>query len=249
MRIDWWTLGLQTINAVVLIWLLSRFLFKPIAAIVAARRQAADALLADAHAAKAQAEQERAGAAAQTRALADQRAGAFAAIEAQAMEHKARMLAQVQQEADTLRAAAHAQREAARQAETDAVHARAVALAVDIAAKVLERLPDDALIDGFIDGLAAQVPKLSAATRATLGIDGTPLRMRVARAPNANQAERCRKALSDALDRPIVLDWVVEPSLIAGLELDAEHASIRNSLRSDLELVSTELLSDGHGPD
>ncbi len=41
MSIDWWTLGLQTINALVLIWILSRFLFRPVSAIIAERRQAA----------------------------------------------------------------------------------------------------------------------------------------------------------------------------------------------------------------
>ena len=38
MRIDLWTLGLQAINALVLIWLLARFLFRPIAAIIAERK-------------------------------------------------------------------------------------------------------------------------------------------------------------------------------------------------------------------
>ena len=41
MQIDWWTLGLQTVNALVLIWLLSRFLFRPIASILAEREVAA----------------------------------------------------------------------------------------------------------------------------------------------------------------------------------------------------------------
>lgn len=35
MRIDWSTLALQTINVVVLVWLLSRFLFRPVSDIIA----------------------------------------------------------------------------------------------------------------------------------------------------------------------------------------------------------------------
>ena len=53
MQIDWWTLGLQTVNALVLIWLLSRFLFRPIASILAEREATARRLLDDAAAAKA----------------------------------------------------------------------------------------------------------------------------------------------------------------------------------------------------
>ncbi len=41
MHIDWSTLALQTINALVLVWLLARFLFRPVAEIVAERQDAA----------------------------------------------------------------------------------------------------------------------------------------------------------------------------------------------------------------
>ena len=30
MQIDWWTLGLQAVNALVLVWLLAHFLFRPV---------------------------------------------------------------------------------------------------------------------------------------------------------------------------------------------------------------------------
>ena len=42
MTIDWWTLGLQTVNIVILVWLLQRFFWRPIAGMIdrAARRRA-----------------------------------------------------------------------------------------------------------------------------------------------------------------------------------------------------------------
>src|SRR5271157_3874975 len=59
MHIDWWTLALQAVNALVLIWLLAHFLFRPVVDAIAARQKAAGQLLADAKAAKAAAEAER----------------------------------------------------------------------------------------------------------------------------------------------------------------------------------------------
>lgn len=59
MQIDWWTLGLQTVNALVLIWLLAHFLFRPVVDAIATRQKAAGQLLADAQAAKTAAENER----------------------------------------------------------------------------------------------------------------------------------------------------------------------------------------------
>src|SRR5580704_8990409 len=52
MSIDWWTLSLQTVNIVILIWLLQRFFWRPVAAMIAERRVAAQKALADAEAAR-----------------------------------------------------------------------------------------------------------------------------------------------------------------------------------------------------
>src|SRR5579859_3232434 len=56
MHIGWSTLALQTINVLVLVWLLARFLFRPVGAIIAQRRAAAERLLADAATTRVQAE-------------------------------------------------------------------------------------------------------------------------------------------------------------------------------------------------
>jgi F-type H+-transporting ATPase subunit b len=52
MRIDWWTLALQTVNVLILIWILGRFFFRPVADIVARRQEEANRLLSDADAAR-----------------------------------------------------------------------------------------------------------------------------------------------------------------------------------------------------
>jgi F-type H+-transporting ATPase subunit b len=41
MTIDWWTLGIQAVNVVILIWLLARFFWRPVAAMIAQRRATA----------------------------------------------------------------------------------------------------------------------------------------------------------------------------------------------------------------
>ena len=38
MSIDWWTLGFQTVNVIVLVWLLQRFFWRPVAAMIEQRR-------------------------------------------------------------------------------------------------------------------------------------------------------------------------------------------------------------------
>ena len=55
MTIDWWTLGIQTVNVVILVWLLGRFFWRPVAAMIEQRRAAAQSMLAEAEAKQSEA--------------------------------------------------------------------------------------------------------------------------------------------------------------------------------------------------
>jgi F-type H+-transporting ATPase subunit b len=242
MQIDWWTLGLQTVNALVLIWLLAHFLFRPVVAAIATRQKAAGQLLADAQAAKTAAENERDKAAAETTRLAEHRSEALKAEEAEAAAAKAVLLKEAQAEVDKLRAAAKTEIEAERRTEALTAEDRAGRLAVDIAGKLLDRLPHEARVAAFIDGIATGLAKLPEGTRASLGADGTSVRLTVARAVTPEEVEACRKAIAGVLGHPVLVEVMVEPELIAGLELEAPHAVVRNSFRADLVRLRSELV-------
>jgi F-type H+-transporting ATPase subunit b len=243
MQIDWWTLALQAINALVLIWLLAHFLFRPVVDAIATRQRAAGQLLSDAEAVKAAAESEREKAAAETAHLVEHRSDALKAAEAEAAATKAALLAVAQAEADKLRAAAKAEIEAERRAEALAAEDRAGRLAVDIASKLLDRLPQEAPVAAFIDGIATGLAKLPEGTRASLGANGESIRLSAARPVTPQEVEACRKALAGVLGHPVLLEVSVEPELIAGLELEAPHAIVRNSFRADLVRLKSELVN------
>src|SRR5580700_8958502 len=59
MLIDWFTVGAQALNFIILVWLLKRFLYQPILNAIDAREQRISAQLADAQAKKAEASAER----------------------------------------------------------------------------------------------------------------------------------------------------------------------------------------------
>src|SRR5438105_2261185 len=217
MQIDWWTLGLQAVNALVLIWLSAHFLFRPVVDAIAARQKAVGQLLADAKAAKAAAESECDKAAAETARLAEQSSEALKAAEAEAATAKWALLAAAQSDADKLRVAANAEIEAERRTEALAAEDRAGRLAVDIAGKLLDRLPREARVAAFIDGIATGLAKLPEGTRASLGADGASVRLTAARAVIPEEVEACRKTLAGVLGHPVLLEVSVEPELIAGL--------------------------------
>ncbi|HYS64314.1 MAG TPA: F0F1 ATP synthase subunit delta [Paraburkholderia sp.] len=247
MRIDWSTLALQTINALVLVWLLARFLFRPVAGIITERQKAAQALIADADAAKLAAGLERDAASRETQRLVAARTDAMQTIAADAGCERAALLAAAQAEADGLRVAAAAEVEAARVEQEKLAAARATRLAVDIATKLLDRLPDSARVSGFIDGLADAIAQLPAQVRAEFGAADVALSLTAPRALTVEEEQICRTALAARLNRTVSIQITVDPSLIAGLELTAAHAIVRNSFRADLARIKETLLSNNDG--
>jgi len=244
MRIDWWTLALQAINAIVLIWILSRFLFRPVAAMVAERQAEARRVLDAAASSKAEADAERQKAHDEEEALAAQRGAALNAAAAEAETQRAQILAAAHVEADTLRAAAEAEIARARTRETKEADDQAARLAVDIAAKLVARLPDAVRITPFLEGLAAGIAGLPEATRGEIGADGRSVHLIAPRTLTEAEQEAARTALATALDRDVQLAIDTDPALIAGLELHTDHAVVRNSLRADLDRIAGELSDD-----
>ncbi|MGA9600852.1 MAG: F0F1 ATP synthase subunit delta [Methylocystis sp.] len=247
MQIDWWTLGLQTVNALVLIWLLSRFLFRPIASILAERRAAAARLLEDAAAkeASARALQEKAQAALD--AIASDRAASVSAATVEAEEARRVLLEAAHAEAERLRASAQAEIERTKKSERRTEAERANRLSLDISRRLLERLPPSLQVAGFIDGLVKAVGSLSEETRADFRQRADAV-LSAARSLTADEEALCRGELTKAFGAPVNFATRADPSLLAGLELENEHTSIRNSLRADMELISAELLKgQDHG--
>src|ERR1700733_201795 len=108
MTIDWWTLGIQTVNVAILVWLLQRFFWRPVAEMIEQRRDATRRSMADAAAAKSQAtaalaeiEQTRAG-------FAKEREAILTAARAEAETTRVALLADARQQAASIEAAAKA---------------------------------------------------------------------------------------------------------------------------------------------
>lgn len=239
MTIDWWTLGIQAVNVAILVWLLGHFFWRPMAAMIAARRAAVERTLADAEAARVQAagaladiERTRAGFAAERDAI-------LAAARAEAEQARAALLDQATTEAAALAVAARAGIAAERAAAEQAWADRAGRLAVDIAGRLLDRLDQGCVQAAFLEGLVVALAGQPASVRAAA--DGGRLEA-VSAAPlgPADQAQ-CRARIAAALGGSPAIDFRVDPSLIAGLELRGANLLVRNSWRADLARILTEL--------
>jgi len=240
MRIDWWTLALQTVNVLVLIWLLGRYLFTPVAQIIEARGAAAAKLLSDAERARGDAEAMRLKAREEESRTAAARADLLRRAASDAEAAKAVALEEARREAEAIIAARKSEYDRLRVRERLDDADEASRLAVDISAKVLTRLPPVALIAPFIDGLATTVSQLPPSTRSAIAAS-SPLRVKTPRSLTADEDHAIRQALAQALGGAVDIAPEVDSGVIAGVELEAVPAAVRNSLRADLERIAKDL--------
>jgi F-type H+-transporting ATPase subunit b len=241
MHIDWWTVGLQTINILLLVWLLKRFFFPRIIAILDERQKKSRALLAESSALRQAAEEEKSAAEKLHADLLATKTDIIAKARAEAEALHQAILTQAHDSAAQIVAQEESRRLQSMQAEEERMSERATALAGDLAQRLMSRLPDDVLISTFLDGLIAEISRqrdlLSTMT-------GVPIRLLAARTPTHTEEEQIRYAITQAFGQPIELVIAVDPTLIAGLELYGDHFRIANHLRADLEAMVRMLRHD-----
>src|SRR5450631_2868065 len=104
MLIDWFTVGAQTLNFLILVWLLKRFLYKPILDAIDAREKRIAAELADADAKKAEARKERDTFEHKNEVFDQQRATLLSKAMEEVKAERQRLLGEARQAADALSA-------------------------------------------------------------------------------------------------------------------------------------------------
>ncbi len=184
MLIDWFTVGAQVINFLVLVWLLKRFLYRPILDAIDAREQRIAAELADADAKRAEARQERETFQHKNKSSTQQRAALFAHAMDEAKSERQRLLDEARQAADALR---DKRQEALRQ-EADqlnqALLSRTQREVFAIARKTLTDLAgaslEERLVAVFIERLGAMDGEAQALFAEALKTTSEPVRVRSA---------------------------------------------------------------------
>ncbi len=241
MTIDWWGLGLQAVNVLILVWLLGRVFWRPVAGAIARRQETAQAMLDEGKAAQAKAEAALQDVTTTRASMTRERDAILAEARATAEVAKKVALTDAQAKADTLMAAAKTT--IARETETARKEnaARASELSVDIAAKLLDRLATPLVQSAFLAQLIEAIKGMSASDRAALVNSTSDLT--IAAATELTDAEKARigQKVAEALGGTPQLQFTTDPDLIAGLELRSAHFVLKNSWRADLDRILKEL--------
>ena len=253
MHFDPWTLGLQAANFLVLVWLLHRFLYRPVLAIIAARKAAADKLVSDVQAEKKAAEDLRRSLESQRAAIAQERetalqGGPGAPRMPRERRFSPRLAAMPKRsrrkpgrhssvtEPQIVQDGGARLRRGWRSRSSGACSGRAPAAAVQ-----------ERMLDLVCDDVGRCPPNSRKQIAERVAADGTTLEM-VTAAPleHAKRPRGSAKSLSSALGAPAKPTFRVDNALIAGVEIHFPFTILRRSWSEDLKRIEAELNDDDH---
>jgi F-type H+-transporting ATPase subunit b len=168
MKLDWWTIGLQTVNFIVLVWLLNRFLYKPVLAMIDARKAEVRRQYDDAKAADHMAQALLSAAQSQRTGLASERAAVLKAAAEQAQEMAEARRNQARRDAEALLDVARKALATERELALEEARRVAVDLGSEIAQRLLADLPIQLRAEAWMERIEDHITGLPEPDRAAL---------------------------------------------------------------------------------
>lgn len=248
MRIDWTTLALQLINFAILVWLLQRFLYRPVLRVIDARRAAGDARYAEVQRMAETAKRRLADIEAQRAGITADRAAALAEAREQARQLVEARGAQAERDAKAL--LDETRQTLARERESllaEACHS-ALDLSAEMAGRVLAEIPESLRTEAWLERIDLHLRSLPAAERAELARElagGAPLRVVSACAISSDAEERWRARLRESLGPEIVVTFETNARLIGGAQLCFPHSTLSFSVEGALCALQEEAARHG----
>jgi F-type H+-transporting ATPase subunit b len=234
MLIDWFTVGAQLINFVILVWLLKHFLYKPIIKAIDAREARIAAELADADAKKAEAKRDRDDFLAKDKAFDDQRDALLAKAVVDAKAERDRLIDEARKEAEALRL----RQQGALQSDARRLDGELARLATrevfGIARKTLSDLATVSLEERMGEVFTRRLGEMDGKAKEVLATA-----LRTSREPAlvlctfdlpATQKAAIQNALNETFSAEVRLRFDTAPDAICGIELTANGQKLAWSI-------------------
>ena len=256
MLIDWFTVGAQAINFIILVWLLKRFLYKPILDAVDAREKRVATELADADAKKAEAKKERDEFQHKNEKFDQQRAALLSKATEEAKAERQRLLGEARQAADALSAKRQETLRSDARNLSEAISRRTPQEVFAIARKALTDLSttslEERLAEVFKRRLREMDGKAKAGLAEALKSASDPAVVRSAFDLPEEQRAAIQNALNETFSANIRVRFETAPDLVSGIELITNGQKVAWSIAdylASLEKGVDELLKAKETPE
>jgi len=234
MLIDWFTIGAQALNFLILVWLMKRFLYKPILRAIDAREKRIAAELADAEAKQAEAQKERDDFQHKNEEFDQQRAALLSKATHEAKAERQRLLDEARKTADalsakrqeTLRDEAHSLNQAISRRTQQEVFSIARRALTDLATTSLEERLGEVFIRRLREMDGETKESLAEALKTGFG----PALVRSAFDLPAEQRAAIQNALNETFSAEIHIRFETARDLVSGIELTANGQKVAWSI-------------------
>jgi F-type H+-transporting ATPase subunit b len=249
LELSWSTFVLEAINFLVLVWILKRFLYKPVLEIVARRRSEVEKTLSDAKARQQEAETLERQYESRLSDWEAERQGARTALAREMDEERARRSAELEHQLESEREKTRAAEERRLANLRNQAEQRAVTLGAQFAARLLGQAATPDLEARLLDLLLQEIETLPADRLSALTEgNGTPS-TRISVTSAFPLEDEQRKRILDTLAKALRIDepgvFAEDPALLAGLRIAIGSGVIGLNLKDELEGFAR--LSDGSG--
>jgi F-type H+-transporting ATPase subunit b len=242
MLIDWFTVGAQALNFLILVWLLQHFLYKPILAAIDAREKRIADQLADATAKQADAQKEHVEFDGKTKAFDEQRNALFTKATEEAKTEHDRLISEAKKEADTLRAEQAAALESDNARLSKELTRTAAAEVFEIARKTLGDLSTVSLEERIAEVFTRRLREMDAPARATMGeaikASSDPALIRSTFDQPTDQKAAIQNAINETFAADVHTRFETTPDGICGIELTAGGQKISWTIAHYLDLLN-----------
>ena len=253
MLIDWFTVGAQALNFLILVWLMRRFLYQPILNAIAAREQQIAARLADADANRAEAQKERQDFQQKNAEFDQQRATLLTKATDEAQAERKRLLDEARKAAEAL----SVKRQEA--LINDAQNSKSSHQPPDAAGSICHHAEGaygscGHNESGRADGRSVHPPfaragrPVESRPRRGLQENSEPALVRSTFDLPAEQRTAIQNALNETFSAEIPLRFETSPDLVSGIELTTNGQKVAWSIAgylTSLEKGVSELLKEG----
>jgi F-type H+-transporting ATPase subunit b len=234
MLIDWFTVGAQAINFLLLVWLLKRFLYKPILNAVDTREKRIAAELADAEAKKTEAQKSQAEYQLKNEQFDQQRAALLSHATQEVSVERQRLLDEARIAADALAAMRQKALRGDVQSLNQAIRSRAQQQVFAIARKTLADLATTSLEERLGEVFTRRLRTMSAAAKNALAqalkTASEPALVRSAFDLPAVQRAAIQNALNETFSADVRVRFETTPELVSGIEFSTNGQKIAWSI-------------------
>jgi len=238
MLIDWFTVGAQALNFLVLVWLLRHFLYKPILKAIDAREARIANQLADAAASKAESAKQGAELGEKTRAFDQERAGLLSKATDEANVERFRLISEAKKAADVLSAKRNEAMKSEAQSLNQAIGRRTQQEVFAVARKALTDLATTSLEERMGEVFTRRLRTMDGQAKARLGealkTASAPSLVRSAFDLPPEHRAAIQNAVNETFSADIPLRFEAAPEVIGGIELVANGQRLAWSIANYL---------------